>query len=335
MSDAVRCPACGSTDVASQLQVSEMMFGLDETFRYLECADCRSIRLSDVPQDMGPYYPTDYYSVDLDPERIFGSVPVRTFTRVVARSRLLRSDRVADAACRALRRRQFRTLMSILDSVRLAGLARGPQTRVLDVGCGSGMLIYALSLAGVRGAVGTDPFAPGDRTFRTGARILKRDLADVAAEGPFDLVMFHHSLEHVPDPGESLRQAATLLAPGGRILVRMPTVSSQAFEDYGSSWVQLDAPRHLTLFSREGLDRLCRSIGLTIVADKDDSTAFQFWGSEQVKAGVALNAPDSYMVSPGDSAFAGPDVRSWEQEARRLNAHRRGDQAAWVLAPTG
>jgi hypothetical protein len=98
--------------------------------------------------------------------------------------------------------------------------------------------------------------------------------------------------------------------------------------------VQLDPPRHLTLFSRAGMAALCRREGLDVVATRDDSTSFQFWGSEQARQGVPMTGPTSHMVSPRSSAFSRRTIGAWDREARRLNASGRGDQAAWVLRPT-
>jgi hypothetical protein len=96
--------------------------------------------------------------------------------------------------------------------------------------------------------------------------------------------------------------------------------------------MQLDPPRHLTLFSRLGMERLCARAGFTITEVRDDSTAFQFWTSEQVRAGVPLISDTSHFVHPSRSAFTSRQIREWEKEAESLNARGRGDQAAWVLA---
>lgn len=324
------CPACGSQASASHLAVGEMMFGNHEQFHYARCACCDTIWLLDVPADLAPYYPADYYSVDLDPEQVLGRFGVRQFARAMTRSVLFGRRRLASAAARMIRMRQFHSFLIALDSLAFAGLPRGRRTRVLDVGCGAGVLVYSLGLAGVETAVGVDPFAPADRDFDSGASIKRADLADLT--GTYDLVMFHHSLEHVPDPVESLRQARRLLADGGRILVRMPTVSSEAFEIYGAEWVQLDAPRHLRIFSRTGVESLAAQVGLRIEAAVDDSTSFQFWGSEQVRRGIPLMAPESMLVSPDDHVFTDSEVAGWTRRAAELNAAGRGDQAAWVLA---
>lgn len=321
------CPGCRSPEVGTQLSVPEMMFGVDATFGYAACARCGTVRLVDPPGDMSPFYPQDYYSVELDPETALGRRGVRQFATAVGRSRVGGRNVVARAAVAALRQRQFRTLMSILESVRVAGGSNA--ARILDVGCGSGMLVYELSLVSSAQVVGVDPFASATRTFDTGARIVKQDLSEVS--GQFDVVMFHHSLEHVPDPAQSLRDAQDRLSPGGAILVRMPTVSSAAFERYGSNWVQFDAPRHVTIFSRPGFAQLVQAEGLRVESITDDSTAFQFWGSEQVRNGVPLSAQQSHMIDPKRSLFSSDQIRAWDKEARDLNVAGRGDQAAWVL----
>jgi SAM-dependent methyltransferase len=310
-----------------------MMFGTGSAFRYDECAGCGSLRLAEPPADLAPYYPADYYSVDVDPEVALGRPPVRQFAAAMARSVLLGGGRSAALARRVVRRRQFHTLLTLLASVRLAGLPHGAQTRILDVGCGSGVLAYALSLGGLRDVTGSDPFMTADRTLDTGVELLRRDLADV--EGRYDLVMFHHSLEHVPDPDRTLEDALGRLVPGGRLLVRMPTVSSLAYRRYDADWVQLDAPRHLTVLSRAGVEQLAARHGLTVLSAVDDSTSFQFWGSEQVRLGVPLTAPTSQMMNPSASPFDRAQVSAWEHEAAALNATGEGDQVAWVLGPSG
>jgi hypothetical protein len=150
--------------------------------------------------------------------------------------------------------------------------------------------------------------------------------------GEWDWVMFHHSFEHVPDPLETLRAAACLLARGGTCLIRIPTVSSEAWEQYGVDWVQLDAPRHLFLHSLESMERLAREAGLVVREVQFDSTAFQFWGSEQYRADIPLRDPRSYAVDPGASIFTAESLALFATRARELNAARRGDQAAFHLA---
>ena len=325
------CPACFATEVSRVVDVREFMFGTQEEFPYAECGRCGTVRLVDVPPDLALYYPKAYYSVADDPQHVLGRPPTRQVVATLGRSAVTGRQVISGVARQVIRRRQAQTLLSIYAAIARCGV-RSRSWRILDVGAGSGLLVYALSLAGFSAVHGVDPFAPGDRTFDTGARLEAVGLADCAAGG-WDLIMFNHSFEHLLDPEAELRLAASRLGADGRILVRMPTVSSWAWEHFGRDWVQLDAPRHTVIFSRGGMAALVERCGLQVLDVTDDSTAFQYWGSGQVRRGVALDDPTSHMVDERRSPFSRGQIRQWARAAERLNRQGRGDQAAWVLRP--
>jgi SAM-dependent methyltransferase len=145
-------------------------------------------------------------------------------------------------------------------------------------------------------------------------------------DSEFDLIIFSHSLEHVPDPIEMLRTARRKLSIGGFCLVRVPTTSSEAWETYKEDWVQIDAPRHLVIPSREGLALAAGAVGLQIEKTIDDSGVFQFMGSEQYRRDIALVDPK------GDTLFGRRQIADWERRAAELNREGRGDQASFVLS---
>ena len=328
-----RCPACDSPAVTRIVEIPEQMFGLPEIFTYAECGGCGSLWITDLPADLRKYYDTaTYYSFDQDPETVMGRLGVRQAITAVGRTMLFGPHRAVERLVQHAPSRELRTLISILASVRLAGLPQGRKTSVLDVGAGAGTLVFALGLAGLSDVVGIDPFLAAERRLGRSGSLLRRELAEV--EGTFDLIMLHHSLEHVPQPRRTLALAKERLNPGGRVLVRTPTISSEAYEEYGTSWIGCDAPRHITLFTREGIDRMATDIGLATVAVLDDSNESQFWASEQFRDGVPFVAQDSHFVNPKESRFDRKQIRDWRRRATRLNALGRGDQAAWVLAPS-
>ncbi len=135
---------------------------------------------------------------------------------------------------------------------RLAVIA--PPGRVLDVGAGSGVLLDALRARG-REALGIE--RRSDR-----ADVVDTDLADV--EEGWAAVVFWHSLEHLPDPTEALRQAARLLGPGGVVVIAAPNADSLQARVFGDRWLALDLPRHLTHIPAHALLATLGKHGLTV-----------------------------------------------------------------------
>ena len=202
-------------------------------------------------------------------------------------------------------------------------------THILDIGCGSGGLLYLFAEVGLNHLLGIDPFLEKDIVYDNGLKILKKSIHDV--EGKWDLIMFHHSFEHIPDPTETLCKVAELLAKGGICLIRIPTVSSFAWENYKENWVQLDAPRHFFLHSLDSILRLAEKAFLKLEKVVFDSSSFQFWGSEQYKRDIPLKSEQSYGQNPNKSIFTKADIKKFEQEAKELNLKNQGDQAAFYL----
>ncbi len=143
--------------------------------------------------------------------------------------------------------------------------------------------------------------------------------------------MLHHTFEHMDQPHAVMSDFFRLLKPGKTALVRVPLVSSLAFRRYGADWVQLDAPRHLYLHTVDSMKRVAEKAGLETTDVVFDSTAFQFWGSEQYRSGIPLRDPRSYAMDPSKSPFTPADILEFEREAARLNESGEGDQACFYL----
>ncbi len=109
--------------------------------------------------------------------------------------------------------------------------------RVLDVGCGGGLLSEALARAGAD-VVAIDLAPELVKVARlhgleTGAQVDYRvqsveALAD-AEPGTFDAVTCMEMLEHVPDPAAILHACARALKPGGRVFVSTLNRTPAAF----------------------------------------------------------------------------------------------------------
>ncbi|MFK7855735.1 MAG: bifunctional 2-polyprenyl-6-hydroxyphenol methylase/3-demethylubiquinol 3-O-methyltransferase UbiG [Granulosicoccus sp.] len=107
----------------------------------------------------------------------------------------------------------------IQERVPLAG------AKVLDVGCGGGILAESMSHAGAN-VLGIDlaeaPLAVARlHALETGAELEYQEIsAEACAEqmpGSFDCVTCLEMLEHVPDPASTVAACARLVKPGGRV----------------------------------------------------------------------------------------------------------------------
>jgi len=313
-----QCRICSNVDGNETFTVREMMFGTRDAFAYIQCAACGCVQIAGVPEDLGRYYPADYYSY----------APPRREGRVRALLQRLRADHLLGRPNPVgwfITGR--RGVPQAIAYVRRAPVGR--EHSILDVGCGTGELLLAMRSYGFRDLTGIDPFVERDVDYGNGVRVWKRELED--HEGRHDLVMLHHTFEHMESPQTVLARIRELLTPGGTVLLRMPVASSTAFARYRADWVQLDAPRHLYLHTPRSLSLLAQRAGLEVADVVYDSTAFQFWGSEQYRRDIPLRDPRSYLMNPAASPFTPAEIEAFAKRAHQLNEEGRGDQAAFYL----
>ena len=327
MSTPFCCEVCNGSEPNGSYEAREMMFGLRTRFHYAQCAGCGSLWLMDPPDDLVAYYPRSYYSF------------------------VKRNGGAKDAVIKYLRTKRDRTYFGSKDVLgrflswlyknsdlhAVSTLNVNPDCRILDVGCGSGQLLHRMAALGFKNLVGADPYLSNDLESSNGIRIRRCSLEDLVGE-KYDLVMFHHSLEHVSDPLGTLRTVARILAPGGKCLVRLPVVA-HAWDHYKTNWVQLDPPRHMWLPTAKAMGILARSAGLSMQGVDYDSTDFQFWGSELYKRDIPLrdlprrSASFCFANSCNLTGhFRREEIAEFQRKAATLNREGQGDQAAFYFS---
>jgi len=239
---------------------------------------------------------------------------------------LLRSRLVARAivACGGVLGAHVQPWVQLLGGSRL-----DLESRVLDVGCGDGHRLQTLRRYGFSHLTGIDPHLVREVEGTDAMVLSRKGLGEL--DGVFDLIMFHHSFEHLADPVEVLGEVHRLLAPHGLLLLRIPLAGSWAWRTYGVDWVQLDAPRHLFLYTPKGLSALASRTGFDLRRTVYDSGPFQVWGSELYRSGTALRDSGSVDGAP-PPAVSRDQLEQWERQAKRLNAADEGDQAAFLFA---
>ena len=313
----MRCGICGHSENNQVFQVREMMLGYRDLSTYFQCAQCQCLQIADPPSDMARYYPPEYYSFQSS------DIPSWYVTMLGSAIEFAFFMQVHFDPS------QKPTLTEKVVDYYLSRTRITRASRILDVGCGDGSFLCALREIGFAHLLGVDAYIQNDIVYENGVTVHKGTIQDIQPE--WDLVMFHHSFEHMPNPSEVLSQASCLLSPQGLCLIRTPTVSSFAWEHYGVDWVEIDAPRHLFVYSDKSLGLLAAKSHLRLTDVLYDSTSFQFWASEQYRRDIPLYSERSYAVDPSRSIFSFEELEVFEKRAQQLNQEGRGDQAAFYL----
>jgi 2-polyprenyl-6-hydroxyphenyl methylase/3-demethylubiquinone-9 3-methyltransferase len=151
--------------------------------------------------------------------------------------------------------------------------------RVLDVGCGGGILSESMAVRGAE-VTGIDladkPLKVAQlHLLESGHQVTYRKIAveELAREQPehYDVVTCMEVLEHVPDPASQVRACAELLRPGGHAFFatinRNP--KSFLFAIVGAEYVLRLLPRgtheYEKLIRPSELAAFCRGAGLSVV----------------------------------------------------------------------
>lgn len=219
------CPVCGSDEATPRFEIE----GVPQ--RMVVCTKCGLGRLHPMPdaETVRHYYPNEYYG---EPGIKFQSL-VERLVRIVGARHI-----------------SF-----------LSGGLRG-RARVLDVGCGRGVILGALADRGfeVHGVEISEDAARGADP-RAEIRVAPT-LADAGyPDAFFDQVIIWHVFEHLEDPRATLASIHRILKPGGRFIIAVPNFSSRQARLTGPAWFHLDLPRHLYQFPLAALNDLLRQTG--------------------------------------------------------------------------
>lgn len=168
--------------------------------------------------------------------------------------------------------RRIGTLMALIPHRRIGMDAMAmwlpwhPGGRLLEIGCGNGDRLALLrdlgwNVSGIEPDVGAAQLA-----IAKGLDVSQSTLQP----GTFPAASFHailmsHVIEHVPDPQETIRECHRLLRPGGVLVMLTPNTDSLGHRWFGKDWLHLDPPRHLHLFNRRNLPKLCADARFTDV----------------------------------------------------------------------
>ena len=143
----------------------------------------------------------------------------------------------------------------------LSYLKKQKPGKILDVGCGHGWLISALSKKWNKHGADVSRFA-SENASKYG-KIFIGDLKNFR-EKNFDFITALHIIEHHPKPENFLLKLKKLLKKNGKLIIETPDFDSAAARKFKNNFRLLKDKTHISLFSQDSLIRFVRKYGFDI-----------------------------------------------------------------------
>jgi len=236
------------------------------------------------------------------------------------------------------------TARRILDLV----AARVPAGRLLEVGCGHGLLLdearrRGYDVVGLELSRDSAAYARDELGLPIHVLTLEQ-LAIQEEDCTFDVILLVDVIEHLDDPMRVLDLCVSLLAPDGALCVVTPDPSSVAARLAGRQWWGY-LPAHTYLFTRRTLRELLTGRGLVLTDDIPLTRTFSagYWVNgllERVPSftGVrrrivrALSSQPLSVTLQDERAMVAVKVRP-KLAPKPLVAERNGEQNVHVVLP--
>lgn len=248
----VSCELCGSDNTQHLFCGRDRQLNVEGLFNVVKCRNCRLIYITPRPTQAAilRYYPEGY----------------RGFSRVLPQDRVIkRLKSVLKRFLVDIIPQGERILSSVHSATPGLSVVRQRTGCVLDVGCGEGRTLYRLRQLGWQTyGVELDRKAARYASETLGLNIFCGQLEEARFPAEyFDLVIFHHSLEHLPHPLASLREVHRILKEEGEVIIEVPNARSFQARLFRARWVYWDIPRHLYTFSDVTLRRMLIEAGFS------------------------------------------------------------------------
>jgi 2-polyprenyl-3-methyl-5-hydroxy-6-metoxy-1,4-benzoquinol methylase len=156
----------------------------------------------------------------------------------------------------------WRAPIFLTDDLHLEGAKPG---RLLEIGCGNGSFLTAMSAKGWD-AVGIDfdQKAVDVANKRHGENVRRGELINCQfASDSFDAILMNNVIEHIWNPVETVSECFRILKPNGRLVMITPNSDSDGHKLFKRDWRGLEPPRHLFIYNRSSLSRLAQNAGFT------------------------------------------------------------------------
>ena len=234
----ISCALCGHNQTSLVFLGKDPDWSTGDEFNVVKCKKCGLVYVNPRPdkEEIKKYYPSENWSR--------------------ARSRINVEDAVISGAH-----------WSIAVTERVEPILKFKKKgKILDIGCGDGLLLYYLK------HLGWDCYGiePGEVAAKYAREVLNLKVSNATLENIkytdefFDIVNLQHVFEHLDNPLESLKKINQMLKPGGYLVVGVPNFDSFDRRLFGKRWVGLKLPQHLFQYTEKTLKIMMKKSGFKV-----------------------------------------------------------------------
>lgn len=225
-----KCPVCDKKCSSVFVTKDHNRKTTSEDFRYFRCNVCSIYYLSPIPENLGDYYPKQYYTLPSSMQQFeSGAEPERYKIDIT---------------------RQF--------------ISKG---RLLEIGPSNGNFLLLAKNAGFEvEAIEMDESCCQFLNEFVGVKAICNSDPVSALESvqSYDVIAMWHVIEHLPDQWRTLESVASKTLSKGIVVIAAPNPDSFQFRIMGRFWPHVDAPRHVVLIPRQILIDRMSQLGFSL-----------------------------------------------------------------------
>ncbi|MBL4865849.1 MAG: methyltransferase domain-containing protein [Pseudomonadales bacterium] len=267
--EANRCVNCGSLNTTPLFNASDFDTGMTP-FPVCSCGSCKLVFTGKVDEDLlSKAYAPQYYGTPN--AKFFGGIE-----HLLSRGH----------------RYQVKKILGL----HKAGGSSVEALKVLDIGCGRGLLLAEFHAHGARCTGIERAEFPDQKNSKFSLHV--GDIGDAEFNNQrFDVIVIWHVLEHVMPVSRLLEDVYKHLEPGGILVVSVPNFSSWQRILFGAHWFHLDIPRHVVHLDKEWFDSNVSGKKLTVVKQSTFSLSQNIYGFIQSALNVLVPTRPNRLYS--------------------------------------
>lgn len=262
------CPICGGK-ISERMNVPNWIFSKmkdgKSSYRYCRCSDCGCLFREQKEVDYPALYDERYGEPVFDKEKgNFSANLKQGIKRIRDSYSYMNKHKIIGRAVRHFRNPKYTDIELYRER-----LERGES--FLDVGCRYGDMINEMREAGAD-AHGIEPYIEKDIYYLNGTVVRKMFISEINRK--FDIIFYNNVFEHLDNPADDMKMAASKLTNDGMIGLVFPAQGGLT-EHFNENAFVIQAPQHTFLHTEASIKKVLEDAGL--IADRIIRKTIEKW----------------------------------------------------------